>query len=98
MSDTPRKIMRDFDAYTRKEHFEEFTIKLGGEPVVFNDPSELDFRTLDSLDDPERFIKHCVSDESRSHFRAQKVPVHMFREIMRDYMEHYKVDELLSGN
>lgn len=94
---TPKKIAANLDESTRSDTPEQLFIVIGGQAVGFNDPVEFDFRVLDKISDPEAFTKHCVADESRSHFRQQKLPVWKFKELSTLYMEHYKVDELL-GN
>lgn len=96
-SSTPQKIALNLDNSTRSEAPEPLVVVIGGEPVKFNDPVELEYRVLDKVDHPDSFAKYCVSDESRQHFKKQQLPVWKFRELSQLYMEHYKVDELL-GN
>lgn len=97
MADTPKKIAANLDESTREDTPEKLYIVIGGQAVGFNDPVEFDYRVLDKVDDPDTFAKHCVDEESRTHFKKQRIPVWKFKELSTLYMEHYKVDELL-GN
>lgn len=88
-------VVLDLDAYERPEEDIKppFVVKVEGRKITFNDPAEIDWQVLASVEVPADLFSVSMSREDRLFFRGLKMPTHKFTKLMQAYYEHYDFEE-----
>lgn len=89
MAESTPKIVLNLDEFERKNTKDPFTVVVGGKPITFTDPEEMDWEDLAELDSPGDFIDLCLNDEDREHVYAQNLPAFKFKKLWEAYQQHY---------
>lgn len=86
-------IMLDLDTETRDDTKETFAFGLKGRRIVMTDPVEFDWQDLANLEDELEFVDLAMTDEDAKWFLAQKLPAWKMRKLMKDYQQHYGIED-----
>jgi hypothetical protein len=90
----------DFNLETveREKTYSPFTAYIpatdGGEgrTLTMTDPSEIDWQDLLEVDQPQKFLRYCITDEDRDWLVKQKIKGWQFGKLIDAYMRHYGLD------
>ena len=91
-------IHLDLDDYQRppEEVIPTFTVKLGGRPVSFTGPEDMEWQDLLEIDEPNGFLRHALTPEDRKHVYSLNLKGFQFAKLMEAYQEHYQVKERMA--
>ena len=89
----PTKITFDLDSEEKDDVKEPFVAQVGGRPLTFADPEDLDWQDLLDIEQPTDFIRYTLSDEDRQHLFSQALPGWKLGKLMETYMKHYGLDK-----
>lgn len=76
---------------------EPFRADVNGRTITFNDPKDLDWKTILEIDHPIMFLRHCVNDEDREWLRDQKIKAAVFNEMIAAFQRHYGLADKGNG-
>lgn len=60
-----------------------------GRKITMTDPAELDWQDLLEVDQPQKFLRYCISDEDKEWLLEQKIKGWQFAKLIEAYMKHY---------
>lgn len=90
----------DFDLDTAQRPEEsvkpEFTARIGGRVVTFQDPETLDWKDLLDIEEPVGFLRYSVSEDDRLHILAQKMEAWKLGQLMEAYQQHYGFEDKIA--
>jgi hypothetical protein len=88
-------ISLDLDAVERpaEDVKPPFVVQVGGKAVTMTDPAEFDWEDLLDIQNPQDFLRYCLNDEDREHFRNTSFPGWKLNVLMESYMKHYDLDK-----
>lgn len=72
-----------------------FRTRVGGKAITMIDPSDFDWQDLLDIQNPQDFLRYCLSDEDREHLSNQSMPGWKLNLLMDSYMKHFKLDKRL---
>lgn len=71
---------------------EPFVVALeDGSTVTFNDPRDLDWQDVATLENPIDFVRLVVSDEDKVKLRKAKIPAWIFNQMISEFQIHYGI-------
>jgi hypothetical protein len=70
-----------------------FIVNIGGRPVTFANPADLDWLDLASVEIPADLIRISLTPEDREFILAQRLPSWKFGRLMKVYYEHYDMEK-----
>lgn len=89
MPDTP-KISFSLEAAEKEKVYEPFVLDLGGgETIILNDPRDLDWKDLATIENPIDFLRLCVSDGDKAKLRKKPIPGWKFNQLITEFQLHY---------
>lgn len=91
---TPGVIL-DLDAEERpKEEIKPpFIVNVGGKPVTFADPGDIDWRQLAAVEIPADLLRVALSKEDRTHLSKVSLKAWKFNRLMEAYYTHYDLED-----
>lgn len=96
---TPQdKVTLNLDTLEREDPRDSFSVVVAGKRIVMSDPSDLDWKILMKINEPQDFFRHVVTPADQQHFRNAEIPGWKMRKLMELYSEHYGLDELGNVN
>ena len=97
MADTlPGVIDFDLDAVERDYESKPFVVNIGGKPVTFTDPSDLDWQDLLEVESPAGLFRFCLSEEDKEHILGVDIPGWKIGKLMEAVLKHYQLEEKLA--
>jgi len=99
MSNTPQQITFDLDAQTRapEDVKEPFVVNVRGRAITMTDPENFDWQDLLLIQNPNDFLRFCISDDDRIYLRGltgeHKIEGWRFGKLMEAYQRHYELDK-----
>lgn len=87
-----QKIAVNLDVLEKEKVYDPFVVALpGGETITFNDPRDLEWHELASLEDPVQFVRVCLSEEDKDKLRNCKLAGWQFNKIMESFNRHFGI-------
>lgn len=95
----PAQVDFDLDSYERapEDIIAPLVIKVGGKPVTFTNPDEIDWRDLIDMTNPIQFLTYSVSEADRRHIMGLALPAHKLAKLMEVYQDHFKLEEKIAA-
>ena len=88
-------VVLDLDAAERKPSDVKppFIVKVGGRNVKFEDPNEIDWKSLAAVEIPADLIHVSLTKEDRIHLLDLDLPGWKFNQLMESYYTHYDLED-----
>lgn len=88
-------VILDLDSVERKpsEIKPPFVVSVGERKITMDDPSEIDWRDLASVEIPADLLRVAMSSEDRTYLVSQALPAWKFNRLMEAYYTHYDLEE-----
>lgn len=91
-------VILDLDAEERPEEDVKppFVVNVGGEKITFEDPANIEWRALASVNIPGDLIRISLSVEDRNHLKGLSLPAWKFNKLMKAYYDHYGLEDKIA--
>lgn len=91
-------VILDLDAEERPEEEIKppFVVNVGGRKISFEDPANIEWRALASVNIPGDLIRISLSKEDREHLRELALPAWKFNKLMKGYYDHYGLEDKIA--
>ena len=70
-----------------------FIVKVGDKTITLQDPTEIDWRDLASVEIPQDLLRVAMSKEDRNHLQSLALPGWKFNRLMESYYTHYDLED-----
>lgn len=60
-----------------------------GRTITMTDPADIDWQDLLEVDQPQKFLRYCISDEDKAWLLEQKIKGWQFAKLIEAYQKHY---------
>lgn len=93
-----QKIAFNLATAEREKTYEPFVVALpDGETVTLNDPRDLDWKDLVSIENPPDFFRLCLSEDDKAKFRKAPIPGWALNQLMEAFQIHYGLGNAGNG-
>lgn len=91
-------VMLDLDLETRPEKDVKppFVVQVEGRKVTLNDPTEIDWRDLASVEQPADLLRVAMTREDRNYLYDLELPTWKFNRLMEAYYTHYDLEDKIA--
>lgn len=88
-------VILDLDAEERPEKDVKppFIVMVEGRKVTLEDPSDIDWRDLATVEIPADLLRVAMSSEDRQYLQGLAMPTWKFNRLMEAYYVHYDLEE-----
>ena len=88
-------VVLDLDAEERPEEEVKppFVVNVKGKKIAFEDPANIDWRDLASVDQPVDLLRVSLSREDRNHLMSAELPFWKFEKLMEGYYSYYDLED-----
>lgn len=70
-----------------------FVVKVGEKSITMQDPSEIDWRDLATVEIPADLLRVAMSSDDRVYLTGQALPAWKFNRLMEAYYTHYDLED-----
>ena len=70
-----------------------FIVNVGGKTITLQDPTEIDWRELATVEIPADLLRVAMSKEDRTHLQNLALPGWKFNRLMEAYYNHYDLED-----
>lgn len=77
--------------YTPFKAFIPATDGTEGRTITMVDPADLDWQDLLDVDQPQKFLRYCITDEDKDWLLEQKIKGWQFAKLIEAYQKHYGI-------
>ena len=90
-----KKIAFNMETVEKEKVYEPFVAHIpatdGGEgrDITMTDPADIDWQDLLEVDQPQKFLRYCISDEDKDWLLEQKIKGWQFAKLIEAYQRHY---------
>lgn len=85
-------VTLNLDLETRKDQKAPFVVKVGDRNIRLDDPTEIHWRDLASVEMPADLLRVAMTTEDRNHLYDAELPTWKFNRLMEAYYTHYDLE------